>query len=93
MNSNYNDGRRKDYKRKYNDKGEVIEKKCSLCESWKKIEEFVRDKSNKVDGYNWRCKKCVVEYKKRYKKGEISERGKYYKKEYDNEYKGKKENK
>lgn len=86
MSINYNDGRRKDYKRRYNDKGEVIEKKCNLCDKWKKIEEFVRDSSCKVDGYNFRCKNCVSDYKKRYLNGEISERGSYYRDKYDKEY-------
>ena len=69
--------KRGDVNRKYNDKGDVIEKKCRLCGEWKMIEEFVKDKSSKVDGYNRRCKKCVVEYKNRYKNGEISERGEF----------------
>ena len=85
--------RRDDVNRRYNDKGEVVEKKCSLCDEWKLIEEFVKDKSRKVDGYNSRCKKCVVEYKNRYKNGEISERGEFYKNQYDIEYWDKKKKK
>ena len=77
-------------RRRYNDKNEVIEKLCSICKQWKGIEEFVKDKSSKVDGYNFRCKSCVVEYKNKYKRGEITERGKYYAKEYDEEYRRRK---
>ena len=80
------DNREKNYKRKFNERGDVVEKKCSICDEWKDIKDFVKDKSNRIDGYSFRCKKCVAKYLRDYRNGEVSERGEYYRVDYNKEY-------
>lgn len=41
-----------------------MQKTCTKCGEEKPISEFSKDKSNKADGYNRQCKKCVNAYKK-----------------------------
>ena len=41
-----------------------MQKTCTKCREEKPILDFSKDKSNKADGYNRQCKKCVIAYKK-----------------------------
>ncbi len=42
-----------------NEDGILIEKRCSICKQWKKIEEFGKNKKS-IDGYECRCKQCSI---------------------------------
>jgi hypothetical protein len=41
----------------------MTEKKCSKCGEWKSLSDFSKDKKAK-DGYQYKCKVCVKEYRK-----------------------------
>lgn len=47
--------------------GNFVMKKCSKCNKLKAISEFNRN-SNFLDGYAYVCRKCIVEYQKKYQK-------------------------
>ena len=55
-----------------------MEKSCSSCKELKDITHFSPRKVSK-DGYNCRCKVCLTEYNKKYKKGYTEEQKAHYK--------------
>ena len=60
---------------------EAIEGKvCSKCGTWKLLEEYNKNKTNK-DGRQSKCRECQKEYKKQWSKN-----NKEHRKEYNKEY-------
>jgi len=54
-------------------------KKCSKCEDIKEYSEFSKSKKEK-DGYQYHCKKCCKNIRKRYKNNNITEQHLNYRK-------------
>ena len=55
-------------RRKFDSDGNVIEKKCSNCKTFKTVENFFKDK-NQFDGLYNNCKECHrLKQKEQYKK-------------------------
>lgn len=47
------------------------EKYCSTCKTWKpRTVEFFHLKEDTKDGFNYKCKECISEYNKQYRKKE-----------------------
>lgn len=44
-------------------------KRCCRCKEWKELSEFFKDRT-KPDGFDYRCKKCLIDKSKKYRQTE-----------------------
>lgn len=91
----YNKGKKKQIKRNYDDKGNLISKECCCCHEIKSVSKFSVDKRAK-DGFRSECNECSKKYSKKYyqenkeKKREYGQKNKDKIKERKKEHRSKK---